>query len=507
MNGSTDGRSNFSGSTVALWLCGFAYTAIHVACSGRYGFHRDELLSYSNAMHLDWCYVVYPPLTAWLARAEVAVFGLSLVGYRSLAAVAVGLVIVLAGLMARSMGGGRRAMLVAAVATGIAGPVSFGGSFFSYMTFDLLWWVFVAWATAELIRSENPRWWIAIGAGIGFGLLTKYTILFFVCGLLGGMLLTPNRRWFRSRWFWCGVAVATAMALPVIVWQSQHQFVALAWMKSIHARDLSWGRADFFIPKQFWSVTSPVTVPLWCAGLWYLFGKPSGKPFRIFGWMYAVTLLLFLVVKGRDYYLAPAYPMLLAAGAVWGEKWVCQKNSRAQRAIMTNVWISLAIGVLVVFALTLPIAPIQSTWWRIADATNDCFNSEIGWPELVASVVRVRDSLPAAERGGARVLASDEGSAGAVNLYGRAFGLGEAISGMNSNWLRGYGTPPPQTVIAVGFKPSELEGIFSTCVAAARLRNPYGVVNQTLEGREVIYVCRNIRVPWPEFWRNFMYYG
>ena len=174
---------------------------------------------------------------------------------------------------------------------------------------------------------------------------------------------------------------------------------------------------------------------------------------------------------------------------------------------MGNVWGSLAIGALIVFALTLPIAPIQSAWWRIADASNNCFNSEIGWPELVATVAHVRDSLPAEERGGARVLASDEGSAGAVNLYGSAYGLKEAISGMNSNWLRGYGNPAPQTVITVGFKRSELDGIFADCKAAARLSNPYGVVNQTLKGREQVYVCRNIREPWPEFWRSFRYYG
>lgn len=507
MFGSTDVRRDLGNGTTALWLTGMAFTAIHIILSGRYGFHRDELLSYSNAIHLDWCYVVYPPLTAWLARMELAAFGTSLVGYRFLPAVAIGLVCVLAGLIARTMGGGRAAMLVAAVSAGIAGPVCFAGSFFSYGSFDLLWWVMVAWATARLVRSENPRWWIAIGAGIGLGLLTKYTILFFVCGLLGGMLLTPNRRWFRSRWFWCGVTIAVALALPVIVWQFQHSFVGLAWTKGIHARDLSRGRANHFLPNQFWSVTSPITVPIWCAGLWYLFGTRSGKPFRILGWTYVITLILFLVARGRDYYLAPAYPMLLAAGAVWGQEWIESLQPKTQKRVAGTVRDSLVVGALVAFALTLPIAPIGSRWWRIADATNNCFNSQIGWPELVATVARVRDSLPTEERGGVRVLASDEGSAGAVNLYGRAYGLNDAISGMNSNWLRGYGNPPPQTVIAVGFTPDELNQIFVSCNIAAQLSHPYGIVNDTLRGREQVYVCHNIRSTWSEFWKHFQYYG
>jgi hypothetical protein len=104
-------------------------------------------------------------------------------------------------------------------------------------------------------------------------------------------------------------------------------------------------------------------------------------------------------------------------------------------------------------------------------------------------------------------MASDEGEAGAVNLYGRAFGLTRAISGMNSNWLRGYGDPPPQTVIAVGFKPDELSQIFASCQVAARLSNPYGVVNDSFRDRDQVYVCRNIRSPWLEFWKHFQYYG
>ncbi|HTW77944.1 MAG TPA: glycosyltransferase family 39 protein [Terracidiphilus sp.] len=507
MDDSTPAHQIKTVSTIALWLTGLAFAAIHIAFSGRYGFHRDELLSYSNAMHLDWCYVVYPPLTAWLARAELIVFGTNLMGYRLLPAVAIGMVSVLAGLIVRTMGGGRRSMLVAAVAAGIAGPICFAGCFFSYMSFDLLWWVLIAWATVELVRSQNARWWIVIGAGFGLGLLTKYTILAYAAGLLVGMLLTSNRRYFRSGWFWGGVALALVMALPVIVWQFQHHFVALAWMKSIHTRDMGWGRTDHFIPNQFWNVTSPVTVPLWLAGLWFLFRNREGKPFRIIGWMYVITLILFVIAKARDYYLAPAYPMLMAAGAVWGESWVGQKSRRAQAAITRTVWISLAVSAMLVFALTLPIAPIQSPWWRIADAANDCFNMEIGWPELVATVAQVRDSLPSEERNGVRVLAADEGEAGAVNMYGPAYGLKEAISGMNSNWLRGYGNPPPQTVIAVGFKKSTLDNIFGSCEVAARESNPDGVVNTAVGDRPLIYVCRNIREPWPEFWKSFQYYG
>lgn len=491
----------------ALWLSGLAFAAIHLAFSSRYGFHRDELLSYTNAMHLDWCYVVYPPMTAWLARVELLLFGTSLVGFRFLPAVAVGLISVLAGLMTRAMGGGRRAMLVAAVAAGVAGPISFAGTFLSYMTFDQLCWVAVAWAVTCLLASNDPLWWIAIGTGMGLGLLTKYTILFFAVGLLLGMLLTPNRRYFRSAWFWCGVLIAIAIASPVVIWQLQHNFVALPWMQSIHARDVALGRTDYFIPSQLWRVISPLTIPLLCAGLWLLFATERGKPFRLLAWMYAITLVLFAVAKGRDYYMAAAYPMLLAAGAVWGESWLGTKTARIQTATTRTVWVLLAIAGVNTFVVTVPIAPVASGWWRYADAMNQCFNAELGWPEMVDAVAHIRDALPPNERDSVGVLAGDEGEAGAVNLYGPRYGLPQAISGMNSNWLRGYGDPPPQMVIAIGFKESDLNRIFASCQPAAKLSNPHGIVNSSMGDRPVIYVCRNMREPWPEFWKKFQYYG
>lgn len=215
-----------------------------------------------------------------------------------------------------------------------------------------------------------------------------------------------------------------------------------------------------------------------------------------------IPLVLFVVARGRDYYLAPAYPMRLAAGAVWAD--LALRAPRAQMAALRAVWISLAIGGLVSFALVTPIAPIGSKWFRIADAANNCFRMEVGWPELVATIARVRDSLQSADRAHLGVLASDEGEAGAVNLYGQAWGVPEAISGMNSNWLRGYGNPPPQTVIAVGFSREDLGRMFASCTWAAKPPRPYGIVNETIGD---VSVCHDVRGGWPAFWKKFQYYG
>ncbi len=500
-------RRILSSDTAALWLLGLAFTALHFIAGAGYGFHRDELLTFSNARDLEWGYVVYPPVTALLGRIELTLFGTSLMGYRFFPAIACGIMAALTGLMARAMGGGRQAMLVSAFAASIGGAVFFTGSFMSYMSFDLLWWVAVAWCVVRLIESDDARWWLGIGVFIGLGLMTKYTMAFFAAALMGAMLLTPNRRYFRSPWFWCGVALTLLIVAPNLWWQYQHHFVSLAWMRSIHARDIRLGRADNFLLNQLWEICGVAALPLLFAGLWFLFRRPEGRRWRTLGWMYIITLVCLMAARGRDYYFAPAYPMLLAAGAAWSESWLRSLPAQRQARILRATWTALGINGLIIAALILPFAPVNSAWWRVQDAVSHQFNMQIGWPELARTIAQVRDSLPAADRAGVGVMAADEGEVGAIYLYGRDYGLPSAISGMNSNWLRGYGNPPPQTVIAVGFKPGELNQIFASCQAAAQLWNPYGVANDIFRDRDQVYVCRNIRLPWPEFWKHFQYYG
>ena len=176
------------------------------------------------------------------------------------------------------------------------------------------------------------------------------------------------------------VVVTLLIMLPNILWQIQHQFVSLAYLRSIHARDFARGATDFFLLNQFWKPANPVALPLWLAGLWYLFVRPEGKRYRILGWTYLITLVALLVAKGRDYYLAPAYPILIAAGAVWGEQWLSSSSAGSAANVLRVMWISLLTATLCTSALTLPIAPLNSAWWRVANNVNGNFAMEVGWP-------------------------------------------------------------------------------------------------------------------------------
>ena len=48
-----------------LLVIAAAIAILHLATNSRYGFHRDELQFLSDARHLDWGFVSYPPYDAF----------------------------------------------------------------------------------------------------------------------------------------------------------------------------------------------------------------------------------------------------------------------------------------------------------------------------------------------------------------------------------------------------------------------------------------------------------
>jgi hypothetical protein len=470
--------------------------ALHLLTNNQYGFHRDELATLDDARSLAWGYVAYPPLTPFLARIELTLFGPAQVGVRLLSATAQCAAMVVTGLMARELGGRLWAQVVAALAAGSAPLSLVQSALFQYVAFDYLWWVLIAYFALLLLKSGNPRWWLAIGITAGLGLLTRYTIGVLLAALLVGLLATGRWRWLINPWTWAGAAAALVIWLPNIVWQVQHGFVGLAFTSAIHARDVAIGRTAAFVPEQFFVSTNPITTPLWLLGLWFYLFAADGRKYRLMGWLYVVSLVVFLVVQGRSYYLGAAYPMLFAAGSVVVEGWLAARSDVLRRVGQVVVAIGLALAWIVGAALSLPVAPINSGLWNVTSKVNDNFAEEIGWPELVQTVASIYATLPAGSTG---ILAGNYGEAGALDLYGPAYGLPPAISGADSYWYRGYPDPPPEMLIVVGFSPEALSRLFNSCDVAGQVANQYGVKNEETSHPQ-IFVCRDPVRPWPELW-------
>ncbi len=278
MSVDTHSRRNDRGLAILLAL-GAAVLFVHLLAGDRYGFHRDELATLDDARHLAWGYVAYPPVTPFFGWLSLRLFGVSLTGFRFFAAVSVA--VVLTGLMARELGGKTGAQALAASA---AIPFALGaGSLMQYVSFDYFAWVACSYFFILLCKSRDPRWWLAIGGCIGFGMLTKYSMLVCALAVAAGVLFTHLRAYLRSKWLWLGVAASLLIFLPNLIWQIQNAFVSLDFLRHIHERDVRIGRTKNFLPDQL--ETHTLHVAFGDPWIVFLFCIPNGTTLSR-GWMF-----------------------------------------------------------------------------------------------------------------------------------------------------------------------------------------------------------------------------
>ncbi len=491
---------------ILLLALATAKLVFHLLTNGQYGFHRDELATLDDARRLAWGYVAYPPLTPFLGRIELELFGTSLTGFRFFAALAQSVAMVVTGLMARRLGGGRAAMLTAAIAAMLA-PISLSASsMFQYVSFDFLWFVLLSYFVIRLIDSGNARWWLAIGAAIGLGALTKYAVVFYVAGVVAGVFLTPLRAHLRSLWLWLGAALSIAIALPNLLWQLRHDFITLDFLNFIHARDVRIGRTDNYWIDQLQVSTNLFLFPLAILGLYVLLFTERGRRYRILGWMAVVPLILFALARGRGYYSGPLYPMMLAAGAADLQRRLESFGTVPRRVGWSVVCLLLLAGTTAV-PIVLPLVSIKSRCWAFVNENNGDLREEVGWPELTREVARIWNTLDPAERSQAGIYCGNYGEAGAINLYGPAYGLPPVISGINSYWLRGPGNPAPKTVVVVGSNRQGVEEACASVQLVGHITNDLGVKNEETEQHPDIYLCRGLRQPLEKIWPRLRSFG
>uniref|UniRef100_E6QK52 Glycosyltransferase RgtA/B/C/D-like domain-containing protein n=1 Tax=mine drainage metagenome TaxID=410659 RepID=E6QK52_9ZZZZ len=421
--------------------------------------------------------------------------------FRLPAAIANAITLVLAGLMARELGGRRPAQIVALLA---AFPICLVfSSVLQYNTFDLLAWSVMVFLTARLLRTGDERNWIGVGAGIGIGVLSKYSIAFPVLSLLVAVVALPSlRRHLHRRWFWYGALTATVIVAPNLLWLARHHFLTVQMEHFIHLRDVRQGRADGYFTDQI--KFTMLSLPLAVAGLVSLLRSAR---FRLLAVFYVGPFVLFALMKGRGYYLIPGYPILYAAGAVAMEGQLVQCAGWLRVSLRSIVIAAMLVDAAAVGWAYLPMWPVGSAGWNWQMKNNSDMEDEIGWPEFVAQVAQVRDKLSPEDRSHLAILANNYGEAGALALYGPAYGLPTPISGVNSFHDRGYGAYDPETVIVTGGDLEDQLRNFTSCFVAARVHIPYGVRNEESVYHPVILVCHQLRQPWPEAWSKSQAFG
>ena len=495
-----------------VYLLAAAATAVHFAFNNRYGYFRDELYYAACGQYPAWGYLDHAPLVAWVARATRVVLGDSLFALRFMPALAAAAKVVLAGWMAREMGGWNFAQILSAAATLVAPIYLAFDAFLSMNSFEPVFWMAVAAVVLRILNGGDRRLWLLFGLVAGLGLLNKHSMLFFGSGLTVGLLLTRARREFAHKWIWMGAAVALAIFFPNLVWEFQRGFPTIALLQHVIGGKYATVSPWDFLWQQI-LLTLPLSAPLWLGGLWFLLADPRGRTYAALGWAYLVVLVEMLALHGKIYYLAPAYIMLLAAGAVWVESLTSVENSRWAMPAMTAALI--AAGV-VAAPLAMPVLPVEQAiryarFWNVQavrvenvpqDDLPQLFGDMFGWEEQVAAVARVYHALSANEGRAAVLLAYNYGEAAAIDYLGGRYALPKTASGHNQYGYWGPRRASADVAIAIGYNEGFLRQFFGDVQAATQVNPKYALPE---ERNLTVFVCRHPKTTLAAMWPRWMY--
>lgn len=473
-----------------------------IAFSGRYGYHRDELYFLACGRHLAWGYPDQPPLVPVLARLMSDLAPASLVVLRLPSAMASAALVLLTGLIARELGAELTAQAIAAICLAVAPLVIGAGHLLSTTTFNLPAWALASWLILRILRTGNDRLWLAVGLTAGAGLLASDLIAFLLFAVIAGLAVTGPRRAFGSPWLYAGGAIALMMWAPYLVWQASHGWPELAVARSIAGGGSGTSAPRWtLLPYQLLLVGVWVS-PVWVAGLVRLLRGQALRWCRAFGVAFIVLVVVFTVTGGKPYYLAGMFPVLLAAGAQPTVDWGRRRRGRLRAGLLTA---ALILTALTTTPVTLPVVPVADVHRTSIVALNYDAGETIGWPAYVRQIAAVYRALPAAQRAKTIVLASNYGEAGAVDHFGRPYGLPAPYGVQNGYW---YWGPPPASATAavvVGFDRQTLTSVCGTLRLATHLNNHLGINNE--EQGAPVWLCSARRGSWTAIWPRLRYLG
>src|SRR5215211_3029081 len=484
---------------------------VHLLTNGNYGYFRDEFYYVAAGERLDLGYVDFPPFVAIVASVSRFLLGDSPMALRFLPALAGALVVVLAGLMARELGGRRFAQGLAALATLVAPNFLAMGTFLSMDAFDQLFWVSAAYVLLLILKQDRPRLWLLLGLIVGLGLLTKVTMLFFGFAVFVALLLTPARRHLRTPWPWVGGVIAFAFLLPYVFWQIEHGWPTLEFWANYGGKVDPASPVEFLVEQIV--TMHPLTLPIWTIGLYYYLFSRAGQPYRPLGWIYIVLFVLFVVQNTKFYFLAPTYPVLFGAGGLQIERFV-----RWGWLKPAYVVILLVGGMVVAPLVAVPALPVETLAKITGAAGGDAgvevetrevgqlpqqFADRFGWETMVATVAGVYRDLPPEERAESCIFTGNYGEAGAVDFFGPRYDLPKAISGHNNYYIWGPGSCTGEVIISVGVPLSLLETVFVDIEQADTIDCEYCMPD---EDNLAVYVGRNPKASLQEIWPQVKHY-
>ena len=484
-------------SRFARWVgvIAAAQVGVLLTTSTRYGYHRDEMYFIVAGSHPAFGYPDQPPLVPLLSWAMHALAP-SLLLLRTPSALVAGATTILAALIAREIGGGRRAQIIAAACTATAGFALAVSHLVSTTTYDLLSTTLLGWLAIRAVVRQSGVSILAAGVVVGLGVEAKPQVGLVAVVMAAALLAVGPRELLKSRWAAGGALAALALAAPYAIWQQRHGWPQLTVAGNIGGTQEG-GRAGFF-PFQLVMV-SPLLVPVWIAGLRAPFRRPGWQMLRFVPVTYAAMAILYFAGNGHAYYLASLYPVLLGLGALPTADWTLRARHGTGRLTAAIV-----LGAAFSAVIALPLLPQRDLQGSIVMAVNPAQGETVGWPRFVRTVATAWQQIPSGERLRSAIFTSNYGEAGAIDLLGAGLRLPHAYSGHDgfSEW----GPPPAadRTVLLVGFEDAAgAAPDFDRCHTTAIVNNGVDLNNQE-QGLPVM-LC-HVAGRWSTLWPRLRHY-
>ncbi|MGO9423513.1 ArnT family glycosyltransferase [Roseiarcus sp.] len=488
---------------------GLVALGVHLWVNGSYGYFRDELYFIVCGRHPAWGYTDQPPLTPWIAAASQAAFG-SLRGLRLVPALSSAALVALTAEAASMLGGGLYARWLAGLTALVGGFFQAVGALLTTDSLQPLAWLAVALCIIKAERDDDPRWWYAAGAIGGAAFLAKYTVALYLASLALALLLTPQRR-LLARWEpWTAGAFAAAIAAPNLVWQAENGWPFVAHTAVLAAeKNIPFSPASFLLQEVV--ILGPATAPVWIAGLAAFAFWPRFAAYRWVAISWAILIAAALIGRGRPYYIAPAYALLMAGGSVALEAWL----PRVAKPVLAAV--VFVVGAL--FApLFLPILPVDafiayqhalgfrpSTGERLKlGELPQYYADQYGWPDIAKALGEAYQTLPPEDRARAAVFAWNYGDAAAADVFGAPWSLPPAISGHENYYLWGPRGADGSVVLVYGGQREWLVPMCRTVEPVGHVDNPYGMPE---ESGQTVWLCRDVRAPFEKLWPKLRHFG
>jgi len=479
---------------------------------GGYGYFRDELYYIACSEHLAAGYVDQPPLSIFILALNRLFLGDSLFALRFLPAVAGAATVFLTGLMAKELGGNKFTQGLACLAI-LSAPIFFGGNtFFSMNAFDMVFWALMAYVVILLLKREEPRYWLILGLIVGLGLLNKVGIAWLGFGIFLGFLLTPQRHWLKTKWPWVAGGIAFVLFLPFIIWNLNHDFAHLEFIRNALRKYSSQNPLTFLAGQVLYH--NPLTFPLWVAGIIFFFRHDQGR-FRVLAYGYLGALAILLVnIHSKPEYLSSAYPMLFAGGAVATENFI-QRRSRQWLKLSSAG--TIAVSGLLFMPTALPILPVE-TYIRYSEALGlqagtaegkelgrlpQFYADMFGWEDKAKAVAEVYHRLSPEDQKKCAIFADNYGRSSAIDFFGPRYGLPKSLGRHNNYWIWGPRGYTGELVIVLGGDLEDKQETFQSVEIAGTVRSEFAM---PYENDLRIYVCRDLKIPLDQIWARLRHY-